>query len=173
MNFVLNYKDRANTDYMLMFLLLAVSGMPFFNGDIVIVGVFGIALFYFIVRKNGFHRVYFLILFFFLILVLLHSLRFNYFPQNTYLGLIFKMSIGYLVINLIGEKFIRYYVDVIVVLAVLSFFIFVPVFVSPTFGSIFKTIGVSSPFSSSGGESSLIFYHLNLDRVDGIYRNCG
>lgn len=173
MKFILNYKDQSTTDYLLMFLLLAVSGMPFFNGDIFIVGVFGLCLFYFVIRKNGFHRFYFLILFFFIILVLLHSLRFNNFPQNTYLGLIFKISIGYLVINLIGEKFLKYYVNVIVVLSVLSFFIFVPLFISPTFGSIFSAIGVSSSFIASGGESSLIFYHLNLDRVDGIYRNCG
>lgn len=159
-------------DYGLVYLLAAISGMPFFNGDIPLLGVFGLAFLIFLLRREGFHGYFFYILFAFLVLVLIHSLRFNYFPKNTYIGLAVKLSVGYLVIALVKNNFTKYYVDIICFFAAVSFIFFIPLLISDSFDTIFNAIGVSPPFE--GGErKSLLFYQLNLDRPEGLYRNCG
>nr|WKN34686.1 hypothetical protein K4G66_20135 [Tunicatimonas sp. TK19036] len=165
-------EQKISIDYLLVYLLAAISGMPFFSGDIPVLGTFGLAFLVFLLRKEGFHRGYFFILFAFLVLVCLHSLRFDNFPTNTYIGLFIKISLGYLVVALTKEKFTYYYVDVIYYLSIISFFIFIPIFISQEFGNLFNSLGLSSPFGE-GGEKSLIVYHLNLDRPEGMYRNCG
>lgn len=160
-------------DYMLVYLLAAISGMPFFNGDVPMIGVFGFAFLIFLLRKEGFHRFYFFILFAFLILVCLHSLRFNHFPRNTYIGLIVKISVGFCVLAVVKQNFTKYYVDIIVFFSIVSFFFFIPLSISSGFDSIFNAIGLSSPFEPGGSVKSLIFYQLNLGRPGGLYRNCG
>ena len=164
--------QKVGTDYLLVYLLAAVSGMPFFGGDIPVLGAFGLTFLIFLLRKEGFHRGYFFMLFAFLVLVCLQSIRFDNFPTNTYIGLFVKISLGYLVVALTKKKFTHYYVDIIYYLSIISFFIFIPIFISQSFGNMFHSIGMSSPFTG-GGERSLIVYHLNLDRPEGMYRNCG
>lgn len=168
----INLHKKSNIDYLLVYLLAAVSGMPFFGGDLPIIGAFGVAFLVFLLRKDGFHRFYFFILFAFLILLLLHSLRENYFPQNTYIGFAVKLSLGYLVIATVKQDFMKYFVNIIVFLSVISFFFFLPLLISSSFDNIFKAIGVFPPFEPSSLKS-LIVYQLNLDRPGGLYRNCG
>jgi hypothetical protein len=165
-------EQNVAIDYLLVYLLAAISGMPFFNGDIPMIGVFGFAFLMFLLRREGFHRYFFFILFSFLILVCLHSLRFYYFPRNTYIGLIVKISVGFFVLALVKEKFTKYFVDIIVFFSIVSFFFFIPLFISSGFEPIFSAIGVTAPFEP-GSVKSLIVYQLNLDRPGGLYRNCG
>jgi hypothetical protein len=169
----IDLRKKANIDYLLVFLLAAVSGMPFFDGDIPLLGAFGLALLVFILRKDGFHRFYFLILFAFIILVLLHSLRFNNFPMNTYIGMVVKISLGYLVVATVNKDFVRYYVNMIVFFSVVSFFFFIPLLISDSFDNVFNAVGLAPPFEPGGTRKSLILYQLNLDRPGGLYRNCG
>ncbi len=160
-------------DYLLVYLLAAISGMPFFNGDIPMIGVFGFAFLIFLIRKEGFHWYFFFILFSFLILVCLHSLRFNHFPRNTYIGLIVKISVGFIVLAIVKEKFTSYFVDIIVFFSIASFFFFIPLFISSSFDTIFSAIGIPAPFEPGSSVKSLILYQLNLSRPGGMYRNCG
>ena len=165
-------QDKA-IDYLLVYLLAAISGMPFYNGDIPMIGVLGFAFLIFLLRREGFNGYFFFILFSFLILVCLHSLRFNYFPRNTYIGLIVKISVGFFVLAIVKQKFATYFVDIIVFFSLASFFFFIPLFISSGFDNIFNAIGVTSPFEPGGSVKSLIIYQLNLDRPGGMYRNCG
>lgn len=166
-------EQNTAIDYLLVYFLAAISGMPFYNGDIPMIGVFGFAFLIFLLRKEGFHRYFFFILFAFLILACLHSLRFYYFPRNTYIGLIVKITVGFLVLAIVKENFTKYFVEIIVFFSIASFFFFIPLSISSSFDSIFNAIGVPSPFEPGGSVKSLILYQLNLDRPGGLYRNCG
>ncbi len=159
-------------DYALLYLLIAVSGIPFFNGDIPLLGALGLSVLVFLLRRQGFHGFYLFVVFSFLTLVLLHGLRFNYLPYSTIVGMVIKISLGYFVIAILKEKFTAYYVDIMCVLAVISFFFFIPLFITPAFESIFNSIAVPPPFGG-GSRGSLLVYNLNLDRPGGMYRNCG
>jgi len=165
-------KNKANTDYLLVFLLVAVSGIPFFDGDIPLIGAFGVAFLVFLLRREGFHRFYFFILFSFVVLVLLHSLRENYFPQNTYIGLVIKITLAYFVVASVGKSFTNIFTNIIVFFSLISFFFFIPLFISPSFDNIFNSIGVPAPFEP-GTVKSVIIYNFNLGRPGGLYRNCG
>lgn len=168
----IDFRKKSNIDYLLVYLLAAVSGMPFFEGDVPVIGAFGITFLVFVLRKDSFHRSYFFFLFAFLILLLLHSLRENYFPQNTYIGFVVKLTLGYLVVATVNKDFTKYYINILVFLSIASFFFFLPLLVSTSFDDIFNSIGVLPPFEP-GTRKSLILYQLNLQRPDGLYRNCG
>lgn len=168
----LKISKRKFLDYGLLYLLVAVSGMPFFNGDILLIGLLGLLLLVFFIRREGVHPFYLFIFFSFLIIVLLHAIRFNNFPYTTLIGLLIKISLGYFIVALLKDKFTSYYVNIICVLSVLSFLFFIPLFVSTGFEGIFKSLALEAPFDKHG-RGSLVIYHLNLHRPGGIYRNCG
>lgn len=155
-----------------MYLLLAVSGMPFFNGDIPLVGVFGFAFLVFFLRRTQLHRFYLFFLFAFLVLTLLHALRFNDLPTNTIVGFIIRLSIGYFVVATLKEKFAHYYVNLLYVIAIISLFFFALLVISPGLASTFNAISLK-PFFAAGERGTLILYHLNLEPVNGLFRNCG
>ena len=169
----ISFKQDRLIDYFLVFLLLAVSGMPFFNGDIPLVIVLSIAFLFFVIRREGLHIFFFFVLFSFVLLVLAHSLRESFFPSTTYVGLVIKISLGYFIISLLKRNFVEYYIKIIVFFSLVSFIFFTPLLISKSFDSIFNSIGIYPPFESVGRDKSLIVYHLNLLRPDGLYRNCG
>lgn len=168
----LQISKRKFTDYLLLYLLVAISGIPFFYGDMLMMGVFGLLFLTFLIRKEGVHPFYFFIFFSFLILVLLHALRFNNLPYTTVIGLLVRISLGYFTVVILKDKFTNYYVNIICVLSVLSFIFFIPLFLSSGFESVFNSIAIKAPFDRHG-RGSLILYHLNFDRPGGLYRNCG
>lgn len=168
----IDLKRKENIDYGLVFLLAAVSGMPFFNGDLPLMGLFVVSLLVFLLRKDGFHRYYFFILFAFVILALFHSIRENYFPQNTYIGLIVKISSAYFIITTVNQNFRKLYVNIIVFFSLISYLFFLPLLISPALDGILNSIAIVPPFEPYESKS-LFFYHLNLNRPEGLYRNCG
>lgn len=159
-------------NYTLMYLLIGISGMPFITGDIPMVGAFGLAFLIFFLRKESLHRSYIFFLFAFLFLVLLHALRFNNLPTSTIIGLIIRLSTGYLVVAILKEKFAHYYVNILYVLAIFSLFFFSLLVISPGLATVFNSIALK-PILGTGERGTLIIYHLNLDPVNGIFRNCG
>ena len=168
----LEISKRKFIDYTLVYLLMGISGMPIFYGDMLLFAFLCLAFLVFLLRKEGFHRFYFFIFFTFLVLVVLQGLRFNYLPYSTMFGMLIKISAGYFVIATVKEKFTNYYVNIICVLSVLSFLFFIPLFFSMSFESIFRSIAVTA-VNDGQGRGSLILYHLNFDRPEGLYRNCG
>ncbi|WPP50276.1 hypothetical protein [Catalinimonas niigatensis] len=170
MNTDINRKTKV--DYLLVFLITAISGMPFFNGDLPLMLVFGVSLLVFIFRKKQLYPFYFFILFAFVILVLLHSLRENYFPMNTYIGMAFKISAAYFVVITVNQNFTKLFVNIIVFFSIISYFFFIPLVLSPALDGILNGIGIVPPFEPYVTKS-LLLYHLNLDRPEGLYRNCG
>ncbi len=168
----LQVTKREALDYTLVYLLVAISGMPLFDGDIPLLGVFGLAFLVFFLRREGFHRAFFAYIFAFIMILLLHSLEFDYLPLNTYLGFIIKMTVAYLIVAMLKQDFVDKYINIICFFAAISFVFAIPLILSPSFDSIFNSIGVSPPFSDAT-RKSLIVFQLNIDRASGIFRNCG
>lgn len=117
---ILNVKKREVVDYSLMFLLISISGNPFFSGDLVPIFVFLYSLTVFSFRKKRINKneiPFFLIL---TLVLIFQSLKFNFFPITTLLGVYIRVLTAYLVVKILDFKFIISYIKVLYFLSITS-----------------------------------------------------
>jgi hypothetical protein len=170
-------KTRA-VDYTLLFLLVAVTGIPFFKvGDITFLILFlCLAGFVFLYRKLKVDR-FFIIFFLLYIFVMVGQMvKFNYLPLTTYLGVFIRIFFAYFTVRILGRNFTKYYVDIIYVLSIIGFFIYVPQLIAPGFGRFLATS--ISPFLRNPLYAGDIWYAPDIilyvfNSGVGTFRNCG
>lgn len=90
MNFY-RINTRKAVDYLLMFLLISISGNPFFSGEYILIGVFFYSFYIFIKRKNIIPRKFFYFFVLLVIITVLQSLKFSFFPIVTLLGIYIRV----------------------------------------------------------------------------------
>ena len=117
---ILNLKKREVVDYSLMFLLISISGNPFFSGKIIAACVFFYAFFLFIKRKNKFNKEFSVLFLFLVIVTILQSFKFNFFPITTLSGVYIRVLTAYFVVKVVGFRFISYYINILYFIAVTS-----------------------------------------------------
>lgn len=173
-----NINKATAVDYTLLFLLVAVTGIPFFKvGDITFLILFlCLAGFVFLYRKLQFDRFFFLFLLLYSIVMVAQMVKFNYLPLNTYLGVFIRIFYAYLTVRILGRNFTKYYVDIIYALSIIGFFIYIPQLIVPGFGRFLAT-GVSPLLRNPlyAGDiwyaPDIILYVFNSGV--GTFRNCG
>jgi hypothetical protein len=115
------------TDYLLVYLLIAFSGVPFFYKAhiVMMIGFLIFPLFVFISRKKKIKR--FFIVYFLIVLCVQvgQMLKFYQLPMLTFLGLHVRLIFAYLVIEAVGKKTIQYYIDILVFSVVTSLFFYI------------------------------------------------
>jgi hypothetical protein len=128
---------RINTiiDYFMVIALVFVSGNLIFNNRVSLFTVFILATILFFYRKIKFdiNFVYFLIGL--LVVFILQSFKFNFFPAITYVGFYIRILIAYFIIKSVinfPDKFVKvmYYISII------SFIFYIPVLLIPGFSDI-------------------------------------
>ena len=127
-------KLREYRNYLIMFLLLAVSGMPFFtNSDMYVVLVAALfSGFYILDRDLRIAPEFLVMLLAFLITVGLQSYVFSFFKLTTVLGLLFKLWLAYLAVKLLKTQFVDYYIALMLFFSIFSFLIFFPLYIMPS-----------------------------------------
>ena len=60
--------------------------------------------------------------------------KFNYLPLTTYLGVFIRIFFAYLTVRILGKNFTKYYVNIIYVLSIIGFIIYIPQLIVPGFG---------------------------------------
>jgi hypothetical protein len=171
--------NRAQAvDYLLLFLLVGVTGIPFFKvGDIVFLILFmGLSALVFLYRKLRVDRFFPIFLFIYLIVMVAQMVKFNYLPLTTYLGVFIRIIFAYLVVRILGRKFMRYYVDIIYALTIFGFFIYIPQLILPGFGRFLATS--ISPLLRNPLYAGDIWYAPDIilyvfNSGVGTFRNCG
>ena len=170
-------KTRA-VDYTLLFLLVAVTGIPFFKvGDITFLILFlGLAGFVFLYRKLRFDRFFIFFFLLYLIVMVVQMVKFNYLPLTTYLGVFIRIFFAYFTVRILGRNFTKYYVDIIYVLSIIGFFIYVPQLIAPGFGRFLATS--VSPLLRNPLYAGDIWYAPDIilyvfNSGVGTFRNCG
>jgi len=106
-----------------MLLLIAMSGVPFFYRSgmaFLIPSLVLVSIIFFSIGRQ-IHKFLILYLFIFLLIQFGQMVKFNYLPLNTYLGLYVRVLFAYFVIQIIGSRFISYYINLILILAIVSF----------------------------------------------------
>jgi hypothetical protein len=102
--------------------------------------------------------------------------KFNYLPLSTYLGVFIRIIFAYLTVRILGRNFTKYYVDIIYVLSIIGFFVYVPQLIMPGFGRFLATH--ISPLLRNPLYAGDIWYAPDIilyvfNSGVGTYRNCG
>ena len=173
-----NINKTRTVDYTLLFLLVGVTGIPFFKvGDITFLFLsLCLAGFVFIYRKLKIDRFFVVFFLVYLTVMIAQMLKFNYLPLTTYLGVFIRIIFAYLVVRILGKNFTKYYVNILYVLSIIGFFIYVPQLVLPGFRSFL--ISSISPLLRNPLYSGEIWYAPDIilfvfNSGEGVYRNCG
>ncbi len=114
------------TNYFLIFLLIAFSGIPFFyRADILmLIAAFIFPLTTFIVRKRRVDKFIVIYIIIALCIQMLQMLKFNFLPTSTFMGLHLRLLFAYLILRSVGIRSIDVYVNVIVFFTLVSFFFY-------------------------------------------------
>lgn len=173
------YSKAEFKNWLIMFFLLAVTGIPFFSSNQPFTILFAVALgMLFLLTKNQkFDNELLYILLAVFACVLFQAVIFSYFKLVTILGLILKILTGYFTIKLLNKNFIDYYLKVMAFFAVVSLIIFIPIYIHPPL--LDTLINATPSFLSYQYElwgfqvynKTLIIYNLSKE-VDRL-RNCG
>jgi len=173
-----NIKKPKAVDYTILFLLVGVTGIPFFKvGDITFLFLsLCLAGFVFIYRKLKIDRFFIVFFLIYLTVMIAQMVKFNYLPLTTYLGVFIRIVLAYLTVRILGRNFTKYYVDIMYVLAIISFFVYVPQLVIPGFRSFL--ISSISPLLRNPLDSGDLWYAPDVilfvfNSGEGVYRNCG
>ena len=175
----MNFTIEKSRDYLMMFFLVGISGIPYFssNQPFTILFALGVIALFMFSKHQSIDSRYLYVLLAILTCVFFQAVIFSYFKGVTILGLVLRITTAYLVVKLIGEKFIDYYLNLMVFFAIISLIIFTPIFLKPDF--LNTLVDATPSFLSYQYElwgfmidrKTLIVYNL-LQEADRV-RNCG
>ena len=142
---------------LLVFLLIAVSGIPFFiQFEIPILLLLNLTLFIFtILNKIKFKRIYFQFLFFFLIITFIHYALLNVWPLKTIFGIIARINAGYLVFVYLNKDFKSVFIKQIIFLSYISLIFQIIKYLIP---SLYEAISSNSFIDVNYEIPSILFY---------------
>jgi hypothetical protein len=152
---------HAKQDYILVFLLIALSGFPFFTQEISYLAISSlIAAYFFYNRNKKIHKFFIITILFLLLLVISQTWIFNYFSLRTNAGLFLRWTFPFLVVSLVGKKLPLYYINTIYVFCIISFMFFVPTILFRGFEPFLLTN--FAPIFDQGVSNSLHTYTPNI-----------
>ncbi len=135
---IISYNSRNIIDYLLVFLLISLSGNKAF-GAIILVMAFLLSFIVFIYRNK---RIDYIFLFFGLILtiiLLLQAIKFDFFPWITIAGQYLIIFVAYFVVKAVGPTFVDKFIDIMIGFSVISLIFFLLENTIPGFANYLKS----------------------------------
>ncbi len=112
------------TDYTLIYLMIAFSGIPFFyySGIQLIIPMLMLPLGVMVFRRRKIDR--FIVIYFVAVIILLflQTVKFYYLVYSTYAGLIARLLFAWLTIVAVGQKTVLYYIHILLFSVITSLF---------------------------------------------------
>ena len=163
--------NKKSTDYLLVFLLIAVSAMPYFcNSQINYIIVLVIAAFFFFKRSLIFDTRVLAVFGAFFSVELLHYYFLQPYDFSIILSTQFRLWLGYLVLALAGKRFPNYFVNIIYTFSIIGFLFFIPSLLYPPFFYFFKDhvcVYFDPPFAPKDG-----FYNIWPTNILYCFHDC-
>ncbi len=127
-------KKISLTDYILCYILIAISGVNFFLGNTILAIVFGFTLmiYYKKIKIINFFQFYLITI---TIILLGSALTYSSFNISNYLSLFFRIGTAYIIMFILGKNFIYLYIKIIYYLSLISLFFWTLFVLSPGFES--------------------------------------
>ena len=147
--------NRKTTDYLLIYLLIAVSAFPFFcTSQINYIILFFLSLYFYLKRSVKFDPRMLIILGVFAGVEFFQFLLIHPYDPMIIPSTQIRVAVGYFVLSLTRKNFVNYYINIIYVLSIIGFFFFIPSQISPAFFNFFKnntTAPFEPPFAAKDG----------------------
>ncbi|MGB6020435.1 MAG: hypothetical protein WBF77_12665, partial [Sulfurimonadaceae bacterium] len=110
---------RNIVDYLFVYLLISLSGNQVF-GETALIVTFLLSILLFLYRKEQLNRSYIYFIFILITILLLQTVKFDFYPWVTMSGVIIRISLAYFIIKSIGETFIDKYINTMIVISLVS-----------------------------------------------------
>ena len=172
-------------NYLIVFLLLGLSGMPFFSGrDIFLIATAGLFVGFAILERDlAVHKEVVIVLVSALILVFCQAFIFSFFKLTTVIGLILKIAVAFLAVKLLKEQFVNYFLKLMAFFCLFSFLVFIPIFISPGLENTLMNAMpsfLSYEYYEMGigqvSKRTMILFEFNTQMINNsrhLVRNCG
>lgn len=135
-----NFKVKA-VNYIVLYLIIALTSMPFFIGDEFLVYNFILSTILFFYRKRTFDKFIFIYSIIYLTIFLAQSFFFSVLELNVILGYFLRILYAYFTIKVIGKDIAKYFVNIIYFFTIISFVFYIPSLFFPSImNSILETI---------------------------------
>jgi len=122
---------RNFIDYGLLFLVIAVSGIPYFSSSILYIPVSSVLIIVFLLRGHHFDKEFLVFLILLTILTIFQTYIFDFFSIQTILGVYLRVLIGYLIVKILDKKFTIYYINIFYYLSIMGTAIFLSISLFP------------------------------------------
>ena len=164
---------RTFTDYFLLLIVIAISGIPYLSTTILYIPIFSLLLVIFFLRKLSFEKpfVYFILIVF--LITILQIYTFDVFYFESTLGVILRIFIAYFIIKILNIKFIKYYMNILYIISIISLIVFIPISIFPSIALIIKNsvVPIFDIFNIAQSPHKTILIY-NLTHIDS-FRNSG
>jgi len=121
-------------DYLLIFLIIAFSGFPFFTSNSYYILIpFIFSLYIFLNRRQKFTKGFLKVFFFLSIIIVAQIIFSNFFPVETTISFYIRFLYAYFTVKIVNENFDIIYVNILYYLTIISFVFFIPSFIFPSF----------------------------------------
>lgn len=165
------------TRYLLLFLLIAQTGFPFFVGNTWLLIVFLFTAIVFILKRKKWSKYVVRYLVAFILLMTMQIIFLGNFEVGPFVGILIRIIYAFMAIKLIGPNFMKYYVKFLYVFAIIGLFFWIVLAFVP------NMYALASSFNSSFIEPitlyfeqtriNLIIYTNDYWLLDALPRNAG
>jgi hypothetical protein len=120
------FDAKKALDYFLVYMLIATTGIDFFYRAkmVFLIPMLLLVAGIFIYNGLGTHKFFIGYILAATIVQFLQMLKFYYLPSETFIGLYLRLFYAYFTIRIVGERFFKYYVNILYYSAIISFFFY-------------------------------------------------
>lgn len=157
-------KQRAIINYVLLTLLVMVSGFPlFYNNDSFIIGLLFFSSSIWIYRKRQFSKSVYLYVFIFISILIAQVINFKVFPYITFIGFLSRIFIAYFIISTLKREVFSNFINIMFIVSIISLAFYTLIVIYPPSYGLLETISIKdySKLQHNKPLSNLIIYHLN------------
>ncbi len=170
--------DKRNfIDYTLLLLTIAVSGVPYFSSSTLFMPLFIILFSVFLLRKKRLDWKFVLLLTLLMLITILQTFIFSFYSVQTIIGVFLRVIIAYLIVKILGEKFIPYFINILYGMAIISLIIYFSILLFPSIKtfllhSVAPIFNIFN-FANSENETIIIYNPRSFSRNSGPFWEAG
>ena len=117
--------DKRNfIDYSLLLLTITVSGIPYFSTSTLFIPLFALLFSVFLLRKKRLDWNFVILLTFLVVITIVQTYVFSFYSIQTIIGVFLRVIIAYLIVKILEEKFIPYFINILYWMAIVSLIIY-------------------------------------------------
>ena len=159
-------------DFFLLLFLVVLSGVPYFVNETLYIILFTVLGFQFFYRKLKFDFYFLKFISVIIILLIIQSFKFNFFPFITNIGLLIKLFSAYFIVKLLKERFVIFYIRILYYISILSLIIYFFILFIPQINS-FLIEYIAPIFRTLNPSDNSTFILIYTYSTAGEYRNTG